>query len=1277
MAWARLTAAITIGATAAGGSAPAAAGPQPTAVSAAGPRTALGEGPVTVRLVTGDQVTVTRVSAHRRTASVRPGPGRGHIPFRTLEQGDGSLTVLPADAEALVAAGTLDRRLFDVAALIDQGYDETRTPALPLIVFSRPVADGAAATAQATAAAGATADRLATFHTAGPSRSLPSIDARSLRVGGDDLGAFWKALTSAGSSDARRITDTPRIALDGKVTASLDRSTAQIGAPARWKAGYEGQGVKVAVLDTGVDAAHPDLAGRIAAAENFAGGRGTDDRFGHGTHVAATVGGTGAAAGGTRRGVAPRAELLIGKVLGDDGSGSESQVIDGMEWATASGADIVNMSLGADILTDGTDPMSEAVNALSAATDTLFVVAAGNAGPGATTVGSPGAADAALTVGAVDRDDTLADFSSRGPRYRDGAAKPDITAPGVGIVAARASGTAMGSPVDAHYTAASGTSMATPHVAGAAALLAQQHPDWDARRLKDALISTARTQPGTKVSEQGGGRVDLTAAAGPVTATGTVVLDPLVPGRGTTRQKATVRYTNTGDRPVDLRLDVRLATDTGRRLPDGVVTPGTETVRVGPGATAEVPLDVTPGTAARGKYFGYVTATAADGTTVAHTTLSLLVRAPEHRLTVVVRDRDGHVMPGVLPNIWGAEGFVDYTDRDAAVATVEEGTYFLNASFAYSAEDGEEVRELFAPEVKVTKDTTVTLNAADATEVEIRTPRPAEQRGLLNVNWRRELDGYRWSWGSMYFDAVKHVYASPSPQVTDGSFEFSTRWQLTAPQLRAEVAGGAVRFTPYYEPTSPAFGDGGARLQAVDAGSTAAPDFRAARGKLAVLEYESDPGDAMLARAKAAGVKAVLLVWPRGQTVWSWWQPDGDREPLPVLRAPHTQGTALLARVRKGRSAVVHFSGTVRSPYLYDVMQVATGSVPERIVHTVSERESAMIRATYTRTGDSAWASEQRFGWRPYQETAWNNETSRYVPVGRERLEYVTAGDTLWSHTVHHNVVPDPHRRLQVGMRDLPHTYRPGQRGTERWFSGPVRPSIPVGAPWPSVRHGDTLSVHIPEFTDSAPDHWSFAEVADFGGGIGARDGQEPVSDTAEAVLYRDGEQVFSSQHGMWGDVEVPGGAADYRLDLRTSRTSDDWRFGTGTRTSWTFSSATETEETELPLLQVDYAVPVDAGNAVGPQRRHTVGIGVRMQDGMAAPRGVSVRLETSYDDGRTWTRARTTRVSTGGFTATVERPSRVHGDAAVTLRVTATDAAGNSVRQTIDRAYLHPGSAS
>lgn len=171
-----------------------------------------------------------------------------------------------------------------------------------------------------------------------------------------------------------------------------------------------------------------------------------------------------------------------------------------MEWATAQGAKVVNVSLGGEP-TDGIDPVAQAVNTLSRQTGALFVVAAGNCfdtTPGQ--IASPASADAALAVANLTRDGGVNETSCRGPRHRDGALKPEISAPGTDIVAARAAGTSLGEPVDDNYTAASGTSMATPHVAGTAALLAQRHPDWTGEQLRSHLIATADPQPAARFS---------------------------------------------------------------------------------------------------------------------------------------------------------------------------------------------------------------------------------------------------------------------------------------------------------------------------------------------------------------------------------------------------------------------------------------------------------------------------------------------------------------------------------------------------------------------------------------------------------------------------------------------------------------------------------------------------------------------------------------------------------------------------------------------------------
>ncbi|MFG2356916.1 S8 family serine peptidase [Streptomyces sp. NPDC048521] len=1207
----------------------------------------------TVHLITGDSVTVAKGPDGRQTAAVHPGRGRSGVVFHTFEQ-DGHLTVLPADAAPLVSQGRLDRALFDVTALVAQRYDDAHTATLPLIV-------GASGRAAARSARRVTA----LAEQDAPTRELTSIGAEALHVDKGDLSRLWTELRprTAGSRTSTGA-EVPRVWLDVRVSADLDRSTAQIGAPPVWQQGDHGQGVKVAVLDTGVDQTHPDLAGRIVKSANFSDSPTTGDSFGHGTHVASIVGGSGAASGGARKGVAPGADLLVGKVLGDDGSGSASQIIAGMEWAVAQGAKVVNMSLGSDAPSDGTDVMSQAVDELSRTSSTLFVAAAGNSGEqGASTIGSPGAADSALTVGAVDRADALAAFSSRGPRSGDGAAKPDVTAPGVGIVAARASGTTQGDVVDQYYVGFSGTSMATPHVAGAAALVAQRHPDWTGSQIKDALVSTARTITGQKVTDQGGGRIDVAAAAlGAVTATGSITPRPFQPGDKA--RDFDLTYTNTSDEAVTLALHPRLTDAAGRPAPADAVRLAHSSVRLPAHGTVVVPLTVDPAKAGQGTYYGYVTGTPEGGATPSvHTTLSLIVHGPTHKLTVRTYDENGDRV-AAQPLIWGPGGFMGYTDPDNGVAEVEEGTYQVSHTFLSTARDGQELHEVVLPEVRVTRDTTVTVDARRTVPVQIRTPKPAEQRGVLSYQTYREIDGRALIQGTMFFDIAKRLYVSPTPPVRTGTFEFASRWQLVAPLLQARTTGLPGTLDAYYMPASPLFDDHGTTLRAVDAGDAAAPALTGVRGRLAVLTDAQGTGlQPALEQAAAAGARGVLLIH-FDDNPWTRWTPDGERSPLPVVRVGATTGAEILKRIHR-RTTEVTFRGTARSPYLYDVMQVAREQIPRHVIHTVSAQNSAVVHATYTDNGGSGWAAEQRFARRPYQETAWL-QYNRYVPTGFTRTEYVSAGDTIWQHLVHHTTVYDPDLPLSLGMRDTPRTYRPRARTSETWQGAVVRPSIPAGTPEPTVRQGDVLRLRIPEFTDSQSGHWSRFQTD--GGGIGTGRAQA-TKDTVTAALYRDGTRLTDLETA-WANVGVPSGPANYRLELATSRTSPDWDYATATSTSWSFRSGSTDESTPLPLLQLDYVVPVDAHNTVNRAGSYGVDVTVRAQDGAPRPAGLSARVEISYDDGRTW---RATAVRDRGhetFRATVDRTHHRSGTAYVTLRVTARDSAGNSVRQTVTRAW-------
>ena len=309
----------------------------------------------------------------------------------------------------------------------------------------------------------------------------------------------------ASGRDIGELSDDPQIEyiwLDEPVHTCLDRSVPAVSVPAVWAAGYRGAGTKIGIVDTGIDRSHPDFTGRIVAGASFVGGDYDDDN-GHGTHVAGIVAGDGFAGNSMYQGVAPEASLYLAKVLDQDGSGAMSGVMAGVEWVVDQEVHVINLSLGGSGSSDGKDALSLTCNA-AVAHNIIVCVAAGNEGPSGETVSSPGAAADVITIGAVDRSDRVASFSSRGPTA-DGRVKPDICFPGTDIVSARATGTSLGTPVNDRYTAASGTSMATPHASGVAALLRQAVPTLTPLQAKLALMQTA-LDLGQDENAQGSGR---------------------------------------------------------------------------------------------------------------------------------------------------------------------------------------------------------------------------------------------------------------------------------------------------------------------------------------------------------------------------------------------------------------------------------------------------------------------------------------------------------------------------------------------------------------------------------------------------------------------------------------------------------------------------------------------------------------------------------------------------------------------------------------------------
>lgn len=241
--------------------------------------------------------------------------------------------------------------------------------------------------------------------------------------------------------------------------------------------GLDGRGIKVGIIDTGLDETHPDMKGRMIAFRDFInpGNKSPIDDNGHGTHVAGTI--AGGSSSGRSIGVAPGAELVIAKGFNSRGNSEDAQLLLALQWMadpdgnteTKDHVDIVSNSWNAygelKKLTPESDPFCAVLNRLRAM-DVIPVFAAGNDGPRADTIIVPGACPDSLTVGATDSRDSVASFSSRGPvNWKNQVVqKPDLSAPGAGILSAESGG---------GYSTKSGTSMATPHVAGALAVLMQ------------------------------------------------------------------------------------------------------------------------------------------------------------------------------------------------------------------------------------------------------------------------------------------------------------------------------------------------------------------------------------------------------------------------------------------------------------------------------------------------------------------------------------------------------------------------------------------------------------------------------------------------------------------------------------------------------------------------------------------------------------------------------------------------------------------------------------
>ncbi|WP_223805937.1 S8 family peptidase [Ornithinibacillus gellani] len=1199
-----------------------------------------------ITLITGDVVTVTDIEGGDSVVTVES-PSGTNEGIRMHTVGDDTY-VIPDGAMPYLASGLLDRELFNITSLIEFEYDDSSRDTLPLIIQyeEKPKAKAFSATKTFTGASHITA--------------LESIQSIALLEDKEEAATFWDQITAASdnkqklrlsSAEASFSDGIEKIWLDGKVEATLAESVPQIGAPDAWESGFDGEGITVAVLDTGIDNEHPDVASQLKQMETFVPNDDGMDRHGHGTHVASTVLGNGAASDGLYTGVAPGADLITGKVLDDTGFGQESWIISAMEWA-ADHADIVNMSLGSNYPTDGTDPMAQALNQISEAKDVLFVVAAGNAGM-EHSIGSPGSADAALTVGNVDKSDNLAPLSSMGPRIGDMAMKPDLVAPGEEIIAARSQFAGVGS---GDYLGMSGTSMASPHVAGAAAILKQKHPEWSATEIKHAMMSTTEQLGDYQPHQVGTGRLDIaTTLSADITASGPLSYGLFKwPHDDAEPVEKTVTYTNYGDQDVTLDLSTTFTTDNGTEAPERMLQLSDAQITVPANGNTEIIVTLDPNFGETGtRYWGYLNADL-DGTTVVHTSIGMVKEEEKYPLTLEATNRDGSPGVAYVEIIGPTLRVPEYvTVIGSAEVRLPKGNYSAMSMMDVDVGTSNEGVALVGnPEITLDQPVTVALDAQQANEITVDIPKEADT-SYHRLEYFRQLDGA--SINSLYMvPHLEKTYAVPTNAVEKGEFEMLSRWRLIKPILSISKNEQALRITPL--PGMKTF-NGKQTLEAVYAENGAADAYQDldVTDKAVVVKRNPDmTADEQANVALDAGAKLLLIANNSPGHFNELVGSDDALIPLAVASINGQEGDALIAQIEQG-GVTLDVEGTQDSPYVYDLVDAHVSGIPADLNYAPDPEDLVKIDSTYI-ADEQAIGTEFRYDRRRHSVRAWGFQEPISLPMVREEWVSATEGSTWYQQAEMPDGTNPYTAENSWEIRGIEVNYNPGERLQENWFSPVIQPRFGLGFWTPFQDNYGGFQFNVPAQADAGEQHTGW--MSDW----------NKQSALQNLKLYQDHSLLGEAKGQMlitWD--ELPDENLEYRLVSETTN-GEHWNTSTQTRTEWTFwSEGGVSRNVDLPLLSLNYKTDMNSAGHLIAGRTAELTLDVTKIPGVGGYGNIDeTTLQASYDQGKTWEEIALTKDGQNAI-AQLDVPKNA---VSISLKANASDDAGNKITQEIIDAY-------
>ncbi|SEG90501.1 hypothetical protein SAMN05444920_10744 [Nonomuraea solani] len=633
----------------------------------------------------------------------------------------------------------------------------------------------------------------------------------------------------------------------------------------------------------------------------------------------------------------------------------------------------------------------------------------------------------------------------------------------------------------------------------------------------------------------------------------------------------------------------------------------------------------------------------------------------------------GRVLPGDP-----AQPCTDAKNGSGTCLLVKPGTYsvlghiFTMPATQPSTEGGKPLNESLVgdPEMEITRDTEVVLDAREAVEVEIETPDHVTKRNTgaaAALKWYRAGErgtvlrgGTTISPGGQI---EERLFVQPTRQVTKGTFVVATRWRLKAPEITLTTPG--VELSPQYvDPVQfsdfateyPRL-DGTRELTAVNAGRGGAEEIKALnlRGRLAVIRRtDGVPVSAQANAAAAAGAAMVALYSDRpGADVTT----GGSKVKLavPTVRLTHEEGLALIDRLGRLPAPVVA-QGEPASPYVYDLYLREQGRVRDSLTYVVKTADLARIDTGYhTQLSDDVTVNETRFVFEPWDTTS----ISSNLPMAqapRTRVDYVTPGaDLRWSSSAiaperHYNTMwPHPETpRVAVSSPEF-RPYEAGERVTTTVFQQPLLPG--VNPRNPLRREGDKLRVSMQGFVDAAGNYGD-VYTSTFERGM-----------KTDFRLYQGDDLLWRTEFLPSGSGTLTPGKATYRIEYDLTNEAEWAKMSTRTRGVWTFASERAAEPTVIPLLLATFDAPVDLKNRTSAR---TLEVKFRHQEGAAQSAVKDVTLEASYDDGATWLPAVLRDKGDRVYEATLTRPR----PGFVSLRLKASDVNGNTVSQEVVRAY-------